>query len=149
MSLDGIYDENNVFARIVRGELPCHKIFEDDVTLAFLDISPQSTGHTLTISKWSRARNLLEAEPHAMAEIMNTVQRVARAARRALNPDGIHVAQFNGGDTGQSVFHLHVHMVPRWKGKPLGILQYYEPGALADQAELATLAARIAAQVVD
>ncbi len=147
MSLDGVYDENNVFARILRGEVPCAKVFEDDVTMAFLDVAPQSTGHTLVVSKWSRARNLLEAEPLALSEIMATVQRVAKAARAALNPDGIHIAQFNGGDTGQSVFHLHVHMVPRWKGLKLGILQYYEPGALADPVEQARLAARIAAEI--
>jgi histidine triad (HIT) family protein len=147
MSLDGAYDEGNVFAHILRGELPCAKVFEDAVTLAFLDIAPQSTGHTLVISKWSKARNLLEAEPQALAEIMTTVQRVAQAARAALKPDGIHIAQFNGGDTGQSVFHLHVHMVPRWKGLKLGIMQYYEPGALARPDELARLAARIAAEI--
>ena len=116
MSLDGAYEDNNIFARIIRGELPCAKIFEDDTTLAFLDIAPQSTGHALVVSKWSRARNILEVEPRAIGEVMATVTRVARALRGALNPDGIHVAQFNGGDTGQSVFHLHVHVVPRWGG---------------------------------
>jgi histidine triad (HIT) family protein len=145
MSLDGAYEDTNVFARIVRGELPCAKVFEDGGTLAFLDIAPQSTGHTLVVSKWSRARNIMEAEPVALQEVVATVQRVAKAVRAALRPDGIHIAQFNGGDTGQSVFHLHFHVVPRWKGLPLGILQYYEPGALSDPAEQRALAARIAA----
>jgi histidine triad (HIT) family protein len=146
MSLDGAYEATNVFARIVRGDLPCYKVFEDADTLAFLDIAPQSTGHCLIISKWSRARNILEAEPDALCQVIGTVQRVARAVRAALQPDGIHIAQFNGGDTGQSVFHLHFHVVPRWKGLPLGVLQYYEPGALADPAEQRALAARITAQ---
>jgi histidine triad (HIT) family protein len=145
MSLDGQYDTNNVFARILRGELLCNRVFEDATTLAFLDIAPQSTGHCLVISKWSRARNILEAEPEALGQVIVTVQRVAAACRAALSPDGIHIAQFNGGDTGQSVFHLHVHVVPRWKGKPLGILHDYEPGTLADPAEQRALAARIAA----
>lgn len=144
MSLDGIYESDNVFARILRGELPCATVFEDAVTLALLDVSPQSTGHTLVISKWSRARNLLEIEPEALCQVMTTVQRVAKALRKVLAPDGLHIAQFNGGDTGQSVFHLHVHIVPRWKGLPLGVLQYYEPGARADPEEQRKLAAQIA-----
>ena len=145
MSLDGVYESGNAFARILRGELPAARVFEDAHTLAFLDVAPQSTGHTLVISKWSQARNILEAEPDVLCQVMATVQRVARGLRRALTPDGIHVAQFNGGDTGQSVFHLHVHVVPRWKGLKLGILQYYDPGVLADPAEQAKLAERIAA----
>jgi histidine triad (HIT) family protein len=145
MSLDGTYDGSNVFARILRHELPCAKVYETDTTLAFLDISPQSTGHTLVISKWSQARNILEVEPEALCQVMGTVQHVARALRRVLAPDGLHIAQFNGGDTGQSVFHLHFHIVPRWKNRPLGILQYYEPGAPADAANQQTLAQQIAA----
>jgi histidine triad (HIT) family protein len=145
MSLDGAYESNNVFARILRGELPSNRVFEDAVTLAFLDVSPQSTGHTLVVSKWSQARNILEVEPDALCQVMATVQRVARSLRKVLAPDGLHIAQFNGGDTGQSVFHLHVHVVPRWKGLPLGVLQYYEPGARANQEEQRKLAERIAA----
>ena len=146
MSLDGLYDADNVFARILRAELPCWKLFEDEHTFAFLDIAPQSTGHTLVVSKWSKARNILEIEPEALAQVMVTVQRAAKALRKVLQPDGLHIAQFNGGDTGQSVFHLHVHVVPRWKGLPLGILQYYEPGERADPDKQRALAARIAAQ---
>ncbi len=145
MSLDGTYDAANVFARIVRAELPAAKVYEDDATLAFLDVAPQAPGHTLVISKISHARNLLEIEPEALCRVMTTVQRVARALRKVLAPDGLHIAQFNGGDTGQSVFHLHVHVVPRWKDKPLGILHYYEPGARADPDEQRRLAERIAA----
>lgn len=143
MSLDGVYDDNNPFALIIAGKIPSHTIYEDAKTLAFLDIAPQGKGHTLVISKWSRGRNILEIEPDAICEVMATVKKVAAGLRAALQPDGIHVAQFNGGDTGQSVFHLHVHVVPRWKGLPLGILQYYEEGPQADAETLADLTARI------
>ena len=143
MSLDGGYDERNIFARILRGEAPCHRVHETRDILAFLDVRPQSTGHTLVISKHSRARNLLEVEPEHLHAVIDATRLVALGLRRALRPDGLHVAQFNGGDTGQSVFHLHFHVVPRWKDMPLGILAYYETGGLADPAEQAKLAARI------
>lgn len=145
MSLDGSYETDNVFARILRDELPSARVFEDEHTLAFLDAFPQGIGHTLVISKWSRARNILEIEPDAICQVMTTVQRVARAVRVVLSPDGIHIAQFNGGDTGQTVFHLHVHVVPRWKDRELGLLQYYVPGRPADADEQRALARRIAA----
>ena len=145
MSLDGAYDDTNVFALILQGKLPCHRLWEDAETLAFLDVNPQGRGHSLVVSKTSRARNILEIEPPALCAVMTTVKRVAIGLRAALRPDGLHVAQFNGGDTGQSVFHLHVHVVPRWKGKELGILRYYdEEGRRADPVDLATLAAEVA-----
>lgn len=148
MSLDGTYDPNNIFALILRGRLPCHRIWEDEHTLAFLDINPQERGHSLVISKWSQARNLLEIEPEAICQVMASAKRVALGLRAALRPDGLHVAQFNGGDTGQSVFHLHVHVVPRWKDRDLGILAYYdEEGRTARQDDLAALAAQIAPAV--
>jgi histidine triad (HIT) family protein len=144
MSLDGVYEDNNVFALILQGKLPNHTLWEDDATLAFLDVNPQGKGHSLVISKTSRARNILEIEPPALCAVMTTVKRVATGLRTALKPDGLHIAQFNGGDTGQSVFHLHVHIVPRWAGKNLGILSYYEEGGRrAEQADLAALAAEI------
>jgi histidine triad (HIT) family protein len=143
MSLDGTYEDNNPFALIIAGKLPAARLYEDADTLAFLDIQPQGEGHSLVISKWSRGRNILEIEREALHQVMDTVQKVAHGLRKALAPDGIHIAQFNGGDTGQSVFHLHVHVVPRWKDKPLGILKYFESGAVTDAARLEALAARI------
>ncbi len=116
MSLDGAYEPDNVFARVLRGELPAHRVFEDAEVLAFMDLFPQSRGHVLVISKRSRARNLLEVEPEHLAPLMLGVQRVARAVRAALQPDGIVVTQFNGAHAGQSVFHLHVHIIPTYAG---------------------------------
>ncbi len=145
MSLDGIYEDNNVFALILQGKLPNHTLWEDAETLAFLDVNPQGRGHSLVVSRTSRARNILEIEPPALCAVMTTVKRVSLGLRAALKPDGLHIAQFNGGDTGQSVFHLHVHIVPRWKDKELGILSYYdEGGRRAEQADLAALAAQVA-----
>ena len=142
MSLDGAYDHDNVFARILRRELPAARICEDDATLAFMDAFPQSMGHCLVIPKHSQARNLLEAEPEAVSSVMASVQKVARAVRRALQPDGLMISQFNGAAAGQTVFHLHVHIIPRWRQAPLG---RHANGAMADPDELATLAASIAA----
>jgi len=119
MSLDGVYDEGNIFARIIRGEIPSAKIYEDDRVLAFMDAFPQARGHSLVVHKHSRARNLLDVEPEALVEIMAGVQKVARAVREALNPDGILVTQFNGAPAGQTIFHLHVHILPRWEGDTL------------------------------
>ncbi|WP_088183236.1 HIT family protein [Sphingobium sp. Z007] len=145
MSLDGTYDDNNPFALILAGKIPSVKLYEDAHTLAFLDIQPQSKGHSLVISKWSRARNILEIEDEALAEVMATVKTVATATRKALAPDGIHVAQFNGAPAGQTVFHLHVHIVPRWAGGPIGFGAHGQ-GQFADAAELAALADEIRAQ---
>jgi histidine triad (HIT) family protein len=145
MSLDGIYDEGNPFALIIAGKIPSTKLYEDEHTLAFLDIMPQSKGHSLVISKWSRARNILEIEPEALAQVMATVQKVARAVRGALNPDGLHIAQFNGAPAGQTVFHLHVHIVPRWEGQPAGFAAHGN-GPMADADALRALADEIRAQ---
>ena len=120
MSLDGDYDRSNIFARIVLGEIPAAKVFEDAETLAFMDAFPQVRGHVLVISKTAPARNLLDMEPAALTAVMATVQRVAKAVRLALKPDGILISQFNGAAAGQTVFHLHVHILPRWKGAELG-----------------------------
>lgn len=144
MSLDGSYDDGNVFALILAGKIPSTKLYEDDHTLAFLDIQPQSKGHALVISKWSKARNILDIEPEALAQVMATVQKVARALREALSPDGLHVAQFNGALAGQTVFHLHVHIVPRWEGQPTGFARHGQ-GGFADPAELAALADQVRA----
>ncbi|MET0273426.1 MAG: HIT family protein, partial [Phenylobacterium sp.] len=116
MSLDGTYDAGNIFAKILRGEMPAAKVFEDEHVLAFMDVFPQAKGHTLVIPKHSSARNLLEEEPQVLAPLMLGVQRVARVVRAALNPDGIVITQFNGAPAGQTVFHLHFHIIPRYDG---------------------------------
>lgn len=144
MSLDGTYDEANIFAKILRGELPAVRVFEDDDVMAFMDVFPQSRGHTLVIPKRSTARNLLEEEPERLAALALGVQRVAKAVRAALNPDGIVITQFNGQAAGQTVFHLHVHIIPRWDGVKLGP---HGEGGMADPAELKTLADQIAAMI--
>ncbi|MES2157581.1 MAG: HIT family protein [Pseudomonadota bacterium] len=146
MSLDGIYDEANPFALIVAGKIPSTKLYEDDHTLAFLDIQPQSKGHALVISKWSKARNILEIEPDALVQVVATVQKVACAIRTALDPDGLHIAQFNGAPAGQTVFHLHVHIVPRWVGGAAGFSDHGQ-GGFADPADLEALATGIRAQL--
>ena len=143
MSLDGDYQEDNIFARILRGEIPSAKIYEDDAVLAFMEAFPQARGHALVIHKTSRARNLLDAEPEALTQLILGVQRVIRAMRAALNPDGITVTQFNGAPAGQTIFHLHFHILPRWEGEPLG----RHGGGQADPQELASLAQSIAAQI--
>src|SRR3954465_3864585 len=101
MSLDGTYDAGNIFAKILRGEAPSVRVFEDDHVLAFMDVFPQSRGHTLVIPKHSTARNLLDEEPQVLETLILGVQRVARAVRAALNPDGVMVSQFNGSPAGQ------------------------------------------------
>jgi histidine triad (HIT) family protein len=142
MSLDGAYDEGNIFAKIIRGEIPAAKVFEDDHGLAFMDAFPQARGHVLVVSKTSRARNLLDADPEVLARMMGDVQRVARAIVKALKPDGVVLTQFSGAAAGQTVFHLHFHLIPRWSDAPL---RPHGAGGVADPAELAQLARSIAA----
>lgn len=139
MSLQGAYDDDNIFAKIIRGEIPSVKIFEDADVLAFMDAFPQSKGHALVISKTSKARNLLEVEPDVLARLTVAIQRLARASVAALNPDGVVVTQFNGAPAGQTVFHLHFHVIPRWEGAALG----RHGGGMADPTELRALAAQI------
>ena len=144
MSLDGTYDDGNIFAKILRGEAPAARVFEDDHVLAFMDVFPQARGHTLVIPKHSTARNLLDEEPQVLANVILGVQRVTRAVRAALNPDGIVVTQFNGATAGQTVYHLHFHIIPRWEGVALG---RHGAGGMADPAQLKAFAAEIAAQI--
>ncbi|MGH6956001.1 MAG: HIT family protein [Caulobacteraceae bacterium] len=144
MSLDGGYDPDNIFAKIVRGEAPAAKVFEDDDTLAFMDVFPQGRGHVLVVHKRAHARNLLDAEPDALCALALTVQRLVRAVRAAMKPDGVTVMQFNGAAAGQSVFHLHFHVIPRWEGAPLA---RHASGKMADLAELAELARAIAREI--
>lgn len=112
------YDHSNIFARILRGELPCHKIYEDEHVLAFLDIMPRSDGHTLVIPK-APARNILDIAPEAAATLMLGVQRVAIGLKQALGADGITILQSSEPAAQQVVFHLHVHVMPRWDGVKL------------------------------
>ncbi len=144
MSIDGVYDQGNIFAKVLRGEAPAAKVFEDGEVLAFMDLFPQSRGHTLVISKTSSARNLLDVAPQDLCVLMAGVQRVAKAVNAALKPDGIIVTQLNGAAAGQTVFHLHVHIIPRWKDVPMA--GHGGPG-MADPAELAALAKEIAKEI--
>ncbi len=145
MSLDGSYDHDNIFAKILRGEIPSARVFEDDHVYAFMDVFPQGRGHTLVIPKHSTARNLLEEEPEKLSQLILGVQRVARAVRAALEPDGVLIFQNNGAAAGQTVFHLHFHVVPRWAGD--GPLGRHGSGQMADIGELKALAAQIAAKI--
>lgn len=142
MSLDGRYDADNIFAKIIRGEIPSVKVFEDDKVLAFMDVFPQSRGHALVISKTSQARNILEMEPEVLADVTAATQKLAKAVVAALKPDGVVVTQFNGAPAGQTVFHLHFHVIPRYEGEALG--RHGESG-MADVEVLKVLAAKIAA----
>jgi histidine triad (HIT) family protein len=137
------YEPTNVFAKILRGELPCHKVYEDDKVFAFLDIMPRSLGHTLVIPKKS-VRNIFDVAPEDLAHVHKMAQRIAKAAVKAFNADGITIHQFNESSGGQVVFHLHVHVLPRHKGEPLKPAATFteEPAVLAEQAE--KLAAAVA-----
>ncbi|GAB4528006.1 MAG: HIT family protein [Parvularculaceae bacterium] len=118
MSLNAAYDDSNVFARILRGELPCVKIFEDDRTLSFMDVFPQSRGHCLVVPK-VRAVNLFDIGDEDLGALVVRTRMIARAVRDGLKPDGVFIAQFNGEEAGQSVFHLHFHVIPRYSGEVL------------------------------
>ena len=129
----------------MQGKIPSTALYEDADTLSFLDIMPQTRGHALVISKWSKARNILEIGEDALAQVMATTRKVATAIRAALNPDGLHIAQFNGSAAGQTVFHLHVHIVPRWAGQAPGFVAHGQ-GQFADADALQALAQEIRAQ---
>jgi histidine triad (HIT) family protein len=112
------YDPNNVFAKILRGELPCEKVYEDESTLAFMDIMPRADGHVLVIPK-NGSRNILDASIPDLQATMATVQKIARAVKDGMKADGLTIQQFNESAGGQVVFHLHFHILPRWEGVPL------------------------------
>lgn len=112
------YDPNNVFGKILRGELPAHKVYEDDRLLAFMDVMPQGPGHTLVVPK-APSRNLLDADPETLKALAVAVQKIARAVKQAFAADGVTVTQFNEPASGQTVFHLHFHVIPRHEGIPL------------------------------
>ena len=130
------YDNDNIFAKILRDELPCHRVYEDDKTLAFLDIMPRSDGHTLVIPK-QPSRNLLDLDPQEFAPLLTTTQIIARAAMQAFAADGVVLQQFNEAAAGQEVFHLHFHVLPRVEGVKLR-----PPGTMAENDVLADHAQR-------
>jgi histidine triad (HIT) family protein len=137
------YDTNNIFAKILRGELPCHKVYEDDKSVAFLDIMPRAPGHTLVLPK-APARNILDVSPDDLAHVIKVAQRIAQASLKVFRADGITVQQFNEAAGGQVVFHLHVHVIPRQDGvalKPPASVKE-APEVLAEQAK--ALAAALA-----
>jgi histidine triad (HIT) family protein len=106
------YDPNNIFAKILRGELPCYKVYEDDKAFAFLDIMPRAPGHTLVLPK-APARNVLDVAPNDLAHVMKVAQRIAQVSMLTFGADGVTIQQFNEAAGGQVVFHLHVHVIPR------------------------------------
>jgi histidine triad (HIT) family protein len=135
-----IYDPNNIFAKILRGEIPCHKVYEDEHTLAFMDVMPQADGHTLVIPK-AASRNMLDADPDTLGSLMSSVQKVAKAVRKAFDAEGVLIKQYNEPAAGQTVFHLHIHVLPRHTGVELRP----HTGKMADHALLAEHAAMIRA----
>ncbi|MEJ2374496.1 MAG: HIT family protein [Pseudolabrys sp.] len=137
------YDPNNIFAKIMRGEMPCHKVYEDDKAFAFLDIMPRAPGHTLVLPK-APARNLLDVAPDDLAHVAKVTQKIAQAAVKAFAADGVTVQQFNEGAGGQVVFHLHVHIIPRKQGVPMK-----PPAAEKEKAELLTEQAKKLAAAIE
>jgi histidine triad (HIT) family protein len=134
------YDNHNIFARILRRELPCVRLYEDEFTLAFLDIMPQAEGHTLVLPK-EQAETLLDLSPTAAAAAIHTTQKLARAVQAAVGAEGLLICQFNGAAAGQTVPHVHFHILPRWEGVQLK--SHARDRADPDQLEL--LAERIIA----
>jgi len=135
------YDPDNIFAKILSGAIPAHKVFEDGDVLAMMDVFPQSRGHVLVLPK-APSRNLLDADPQTLAAVMPKVQRIARAVVAATGADGVRVAQFNEAPAGQSVFHLHFHIIPAYAGEQI---TRHGTSGKADDTELAALATAIKA----
>ncbi len=136
------YDENNIFAKILRGEIPSINIFENEHCLAIMDAFPQSKGHCLIVPK-APSRNIFDADPAQLSKVIPYIQQLAKAARTALMADGIRIAQFNEPSAGQTVFHLHWHIIPVYEGTEMGT----HAAEMADTGELATLAEKIAAKL--
>lgn len=143
MSLNVEYDPKNIFAKILAGEIPSAKVYEDDHVLSFMDAFPQSKGHTLVVPKVD-ACNLFDIAPADLQTLIVEVQRIARAVREALRPDGIQIMQYNGEAGGQTVFHLHFHIVPRWHDASL---HAHAKGTMADMGDLQATAALIKAKL--
>ena len=142
MSLYGDYDPDNIFAKILRGDMPAVKVYEDEHVLSFMDVFPQAEGHTLVIPKNVTARNYLDLPTDKIAPLMERVQKVAKAVEKGLSPDGIILTQFNGAPAGQTVYHLHFHIIPRKEGEGIG---RHASGEMADLDELQVLADKIKA----
>jgi len=132
------YDTNNIFAKILRGEIPSHRVYEDEHTIAFMDVMPQANGHTLVIPK-TPSRNILDADPETLARLIAVVQKIAVAAKEAFEADGVTVIQFNEQAAGQTVHHLHFHVIPRIEGHPLKP----HSGTMEDQGVLAANAQKL------
>ena len=143
MSLNVTYDPQNIFAKILSGGIPSAKVYEDDRTLSFMDAFPQSRGHTLVIPKVA-ACNLFDIAPADLQDLIVKTQTVARAVRDALRPDGIRIIQFNGEAAGQTVYHLHFHIIPKWDATAI---KSHASGEMADMGELKTLAEQIKARL--
>jgi len=143
MSISGTYDPDNIFAKIITGDLPCVKVYEDDDILSFMDVFPQSEGHTLVIPK-APSRNLLDTDANVLSNLARHTQRIARAVNEGLNPDGIVVTQFNGAPAGQTVFHLHFHVIPRYSDRNT---RAHASGQMADMDALEALAGKIRAEL--
>ncbi|SIQ00842.1 histidine triad (HIT) family protein [Rhizobium sp. RU20A] len=137
MALQG-YDDGNIFAKILRGEIPCHKVYETDDVLAFMDVMPQAEGHLLVIPK-TASRNILDASDSTLAPLIAAVRKLSVAAQEAFNADGITIMQFNEAPAGQSVFHLHFHVIPRKDG--VGLRPH--SGKMEDNAVLAANAEKV------
>jgi len=136
------YDPNNIFAKILRGEAPCFQVYEDEMTLAFMDVMPQAEGHTLVIPKYP-AEDLLDLDPEYAAAMAKTVKKIAAAVKKAFSAPGILVAQLNGAPAGQTVFHIHTHIIPRSQGIDLKL----HARQMADFDELKKHAERIKASM--
>ncbi len=137
------YDDKNIFAMILRDEIPSFRVYEDEDTLCFMDIMPRADGHCLVIPK-TPCRNVLDASDAQLAAVMSTVKKVANAALKGLEADGITIQQFNEGPGGQEVFHLHFHILPRWEG-----VSMRPPGVLGDMDEIKGISERIKAGFSD
>lgn len=137
------YDNNNPFARILRGELPCVKVAEDDATVAIMDLMPQADGHVLVLPR-EPAAEIFDLSPESAAACMRMTQLIAIAVRDALQPDGIFIGQFNGRAAGQTVAHVHFHVIPRWEGVALRL----HAREIAESATLEALARRIREHLV-
>lgn len=134
------YDQNNIFAKILRGEIPCVKVFEDTKTFSFMDLFPQSRGHTLIIPKYD-AETIVDCPLDYLTATITTTQKLARAIEKSIKPDGLHVVQLNRSGAGQSVPHMHFHIIPRYTGQVLKV--HFAQGNKADPKELGELAALI------
>jgi histidine triad (HIT) family protein len=137
------YDDSNIFARILRGEIPSHRVYEDEHTVAVMDVMPQAAGHVLVIPR-APSRNILDADPAALAQAIAVVQKIANAVKEAFEADGVFICQFNESAAGQTIFHLHFHVIPRHEGVPLRP----HAGKMEDGAVLAANAEKIRAALI-